>query len=184
MKRHISLSRRFAVGASITAAAILLPTAALAASSGPAAPARAAAPDCTSSQTRVWYGLPSDGTLMASYYQLEFSNISHSTCSFYGYPGVSAINVHGNQVGKPATHSGGRLSVVLSPDQTAHVVLRIAVAGAICEHPQNATVLKVYAPNQRAATYLGLASQGCPGVSVLHVDSIHPGAGIPVYTTR
>ncbi len=184
MKRPISLTRRLAVGASIAAAAILLPTAALAASSGLAAPARAAAPDCTSSQTRVWYGLPSEGTLMASYFQLEFSNISHSTCSFYGYPGVSAINVQGHRVGKPATHGGGRLNVVLSPGQTAHVVLRIAVAGLICTHPQNASVLQVYAPNQRAFTLLGLASQGCPGVSVLHVDSIHPGTGIPAYTTR
>jgi hypothetical protein len=182
MKRPVSLSRRLAVGASLAAAAILLPTAALAASGSPAAPARAAIPFCSSPNTDVWYGLPGNGAAGSSYYQLEFTNIGHTTCRFFGYPGVSADNIHGAQVGKPATHSGGRIEVVLAPGETAHVVLRVTDAGAVCLHPQNASVLKIYAPEQTASEILGFPSQGCPGKSVLHVDSIHAGTGVPGYT--
>jgi len=184
MKVTTRLSRRIAAGVSLAAAAILLPTAALAASSAAGAKASPAIPGCTSTSTRVWYAEPGDGTLGSVYYQLEFSNVGHATCSLYGYPGVSADNIHGTQVGKPATHGGGRVLAVLAPGQTAHVVLRVVDAGAVCAHPQNASGLKIYAPGQTAWEFIGLATQGCPGKSVLHVDSVHPGAGIPGYTIR
>jgi Protein of unknown function (DUF4232) len=177
-------TRRIATGISVAAAAILLPTAALASSASPAAPARPTAPACTASATEVWYGEPGDGAAGSSFFQLEFTNIGHSTCSFFGYPGVSADNIHGHIVGKPATHSGGRVLAVLTPGATAHVVLRVVDAGAICSHPLNASALRIFAPGQRASEIIGLATQGCPGTSVLHVDSIHPGTGIPGFTRR
>ncbi len=74
------------------------------------------------------------------------------------------------------------LLVVLAPGQTAHVVLRVTDAGAICSHPVNATALRVYAPGQFASKVFEFSSQGCPGTSVLHVDSNHPGTGVPGYT--
>jgi Protein of unknown function (DUF4232) len=183
MQRPFSLRRRLIAGASLAAAAVLLPTAALAASGSPAAPARAAnVPFCSSAHTDVWYGLPGNGAAGSSYYELEFTNIGHTTCQFFGFPGVSADNVSGVRVGKPATHTGGRLEVVLTPGETAHVVLRVVDAGAVCLHPKNTSVLKIYAPEQTAFEILGFASQGCTGRSVLQVDSIHPGTGVPGYT--
>ena len=191
MRISARMSRRIIGGASLAAAAILVPVAALASSAAPtassasartAAPARADTPACTSAHTDIWYAQPGDGTAGAIYYQLEFTNIGRATCSFYGYPGVSADGPRGGEVGRPATHSGGRLLVVLAPGQTAHVVLRVTDAGAICAHPENATALRVYAPGQLASMVFGFSSQGCPGTSVLHVDSIHPGTGVPGYT--
>lgn len=187
MKLTSTLSRRVIAGASLAAAAILLPTAALAASAGPAAVSAAsqpAIPGCTSNNTDVWYAVPGDGTAGSSYYQLEFSNVGHTTCSLFGYPGVSADSANGPEVGQPATHSGGRVLAVLAPGDTAHVVLRVVDAGAVCAHPKNAVALRIYAPGQTASKVLGFDSQGCPGTSVLHVDSIHPGTGIPGYTIR
>jgi hypothetical protein len=184
MKLTTRLSRKLVAGASLAAAAVLLPTAALASSSAPAAPAAPAVPRCTSSHTQVWYGLPGDGAAGSSFYQLEFTNIGHSTCSFFGYPGVSADGPGGHEVGLPATHSGGKLLVVLAPGETAHVVLRVTDAGAICAHPHNAVALRIFAPGQTASEILGFDSQGCLGTSVLHVDSIHAGTGVPGFTIR
>lgn len=187
MNLNTRLARRLAAGLGLAGAAILLPTAALASSahSGAAAhPAVGASVPrgCTSNHTRVWYGEPGDGALGHIYYQLEFSNVGRSACSLYGYPGVSAVDIHGNQVGKPATHSGGRLLVILRPGATAHVVLAVTQAGAVCSHPVNASELRVFAPGQFHAEYVPLATQGCRGKSVLHVDSVHRRAGVPGYS--
>lgn len=183
MNLSIRLSRRIVAGASLAAAAVLLPTAALASSAASGSSAHPAA-TCSSSVTRVWYGLPSDGAAGSSFFQIEISNIGHSTCSFFGYPGVSALDIHGHQVGLPATHSGGRLLVTLAPGGTTHFVLRVVDAGIVCAHPVNATVLRVFPPGQTHAQILGFPSQGCPGKSVLSVDSVHPGTGIPGFTIR
>ncbi len=184
------LGRRLAAGIGLAGAAILLPAAALAASGSSAhagAVAHQAAPAvapaaCTSNHTRVWFGLPGDGATGHIYYQLQFSNIGHTTCSLYGYPGVSAVDINGHQVGKPATHSGGRLLVTLAPGATAHVVLAVTQAGFVCSNPVQASELKVFAPGQTHAQFVPLRTQGCPGKSLLHVDSVHPRAGIPGYS--
>jgi hypothetical protein len=176
------LSRRLAAGIGLTAAAILLPTAALASSAAPSHPA--AAPGCTSVHTRVWYGLPAEGATGHAFFQLQFSNIGKFTCTFFGYPGVSALDSHGRQVGNPATHSGAKQTVTLAPGSTAHVVLEVTNAGLICAHPVKATVLKVFPPGQFHAQLVGFPSEGCPGKSVLHVDAVHPRAGIPGFSIR
>ena len=180
MKTTTRLSRRLAAGIGLAGAAILLPTAALASSAAPSHPS--AAPGCISAQTRVWYGLPGDGAAGHVFFQLQFSNISHSTCTFFGYPGVSALDIHGHEVGKPATHSGAKLTVTLAPGATAHVVLRVTDAGILCAHPVKAEVLRVFPPGQFRAQRVPFPSEGCPGKSVMHVDAMHPGAGIPGFS--
>ena len=184
MKLTTRLSRRLAVGIGLASAAILLPTAALASSAVAGAPSRPAVPACISTHTRVWYGEPGDGATGHIFFQLQFSNIGHSTCSFFGYPGVSAIDIHGHQVGKPASHSGARLTVTLAPGGTAHVVLVVTQAGFICAHPVKAALLRVFPPGQTHAQLVPFSSGGCRGKSVLHVDALHPGAGIPGFSSR
>jgi hypothetical protein len=174
------LSRRLAAGIGLAGAAILLPTAALASS---AAPSHPSAPlGCTSVHTRVWYGLPGEGAAGRVFYQLQFSNIGHSTCTFFGYPGVSALDSHGHQVGKPATHSGAKLTVTLAPGATAHVVLAVTNASPLCANPVKAVALRVFPPGQFRAQHVPFPSQGCPGKSVMHVDAMHPRAGIPGFS--
>jgi hypothetical protein len=174
------LSRRLAAGIGLAAAAILLPTAALASSAAPGYPS--AAPGCTSVHTRVWYGLPPEGAAGHEYYQLQFSNIGHSVCTFFGYPGVSALDSNGHQVGLPATHGGTKLTVTLAPGATAHVVLDVTDAANLC-NPVKTAVLRVFPPGQIHAQLLSFPSEGCPGKSVMHVDAMHPRAGIPFFST-
>jgi hypothetical protein len=180
------MGRRLAVGLGLATAAALLPAAALASSGASVASdaASQAAPACHSAQTRVWYGLPADNATGHSYFQVQFSNIGRSTCTFFGFPGVSALNSHGNQVGLPATHYGHRISVTLQPGATAHVVLVVVDASLVCASPVQATQLRVFPPGQFAAQSVPLATQACPGKSVLSVDSVHPRAGIPGFTIR
>ena len=183
MSRTSRVGRRIAVGlglATATAAA-LLPAMALAAPSAPIAAARAAS-GCTSVHTRAWYGLPGDAATGHSFIQLELSNIGRSTCTFFGFPGVSALNSHGHQVGHPATHSGHRISVTLTPGATTHMVLVITDASLVCSHPVKASDLRIFPPGQFHSQNVPLATQQCVGKSVLSVDSVHPGTGIPGFT--
>lgn len=182
MKLSSHLSRRIVAGLSLASAAILLPTAALASSSTAGAPARPAVATCTAIGTRLWWAVPSDGTAGSSYFQIELSNITHATCTFYGYPGVSTLNTAGNQVGLASTGSGAKVSVTLAPGATAHFVLRVIDAGAKCAHPVNTVLLRVFGPGQFHANTVGFPSQACPGQRLLYVDAVHPGAGIPGYT--
>jgi hypothetical protein len=174
--------RRLAVGIGLASAAVLLPTAALAASAGPSAAAHPAVARCHSANTRIWIGQPGDGALGHSYFQLEFSNIGKSACTLYGYPGVSAYDVHGHQVGLPATHGGARFLVTLAPGDTAHVVLAATDGGVVCLHPINTVLLKVYPPGQFNSQLVPFQWQGCPHRSTLFVDAMHPRAGIPAYS--
>ncbi len=180
------MGRRLAAGIGLATAAVLLPVAALASSAAPVASdaASQATPACHSAQTRIWYGLPADNATGHSYFQLQISNIGHSACTFFGFPGVSALNSHGNQVGRPATRYGHRISVTLQPGDTAHVVLVVVNASLVCSHPVQATELRVFPPGQFAAQSTPLATRACPGKSVLSVDSVHSGAGIPGFTIR
>jgi hypothetical protein len=104
--------------------------------------------------------------------------------TFFGYPGVSALDIHGHQVGLPATHSGAKQTVTLAPGATAHVVLEVTDASQLCAHPVKAAVLRVFPPGQFHAQLVGFPSSGCPGTSVMHVDAMHPRAGIPGFSSN
>lgn len=181
MKLTTPFSRRMLMGVSMAAAAILLPTAALASS---AASGSAAAPagTCAATATRLWYGVPSEGAAGSSFWQIELSNIGHTTCSFFGFPGVSALDIHGHQVGLAATHTGVRVGATLVPGATAHFVLRVVNAGAVCAHPLHGVLLRVFGPGQFHSNIVGFVSEQCPGKSLMSVDSVHPGTGIPGFT--
>jgi hypothetical protein len=184
------LSRRLAAGVGLATAAILLPTAALASSVAagspgqPGQPGQPAIAGCVAANTRVWYGLPADHSAGHTFYEFQFSNIGRSTCTLYGYPGVSQLNSAGHQIGLPASHYGSRVSVTLAPGATAHVVLVVVDASAVCSNPIPATQIKVYPPGQFHSQSVPLATQVCLGRSVLQVDSVQPRAGIPGYSIR
>jgi len=182
MKVTTRLSRRIAAGIGIAGAAVLLPTAALASSAATGASSHPAVAGCTAANTRVWYGAPLDHAAGHTFVELQFSNIGHFTCSFFGYPGVSALDKNGHQAGLPATHSGPRQTVTLAPGTTGHVLLVIRNASLVCAHPLNTATLRVFSPNQFHAKLIPFPSQGCPGKSVMHVDAMHPRAGIPGFS--
>ena len=188
------VSRRVGVSAVVGGVAVLLPAIALAATSPGAAPARSAqsaqgaqlgfAPGCTDGQTQVWAGVPGDGTAGAVFYQLEFSNTSQSPCTLFGFPGVSAVRPNGHQVGVPASRSGHHSLVTLLPGGTAHAILQVTDAGAVCAHPVKAAGVKVYPPGQTVAQPVPLAFEVCANRATLQVRAVHDGTGIPGFTTR
>ena len=142
-----------------------------------------AVPRCTSVSTTTWLGLGNGGgTLGTIFYPIEFSNTGKRTCTLFGYPGVSAVSGTGHQIGQPAIASGKKKIVVLKPGGTAHVVLGIVEAGNIagCKMRPGA-FLKIFAPGQKAATTIpNFTFTACANKSVLRVDAVHGGTGIPV----
>ncbi len=153
---------------------------------GPApALGRAVGPTCKHAATETWLGLgEGGGTAGTIYYPLEFSNIGRQACSLNGYPGVSGITVTGKPVGKPADrNNSAHGTVVLAPGATAHAILGIHAAGAICSKSVNAAGLRVYAPGQTGSETVPFGFPACAGPSVMTVGPVRAGTGIPGYTT-
>jgi hypothetical protein len=178
-------ARRICGGLALAGMAVLLPVTALAAPGGAGyRVAAAAAPACTGGNTRVWIGLPGDGTAGTTFFQLEFSNIGPAPCTFFGFPGVSAIRANGRQAGLGARRTGTPHRVTLSPGATAHAILGVTDAGAVCAHPVRTVNLRVFPPGQSRAQFVPLALQACLHQRVLRVRPVHSGTGIPGFTIR
>ncbi len=188
MKLTLRDARRLGVGAALACGAILLPTAALAAS--PAAGARATVARCQPASTEVWAAVEGVGTAGTTYYELEFSNVGTQPCTLHGFPSVWAVTLRGAEIGKPALHHGiVPTSVTLQPGATAHAVLGVVDTGAICgRQGVRGAGLVVVPPGQ--PRLLGEADgiesfplQVCPHVSSMNVRPIQSGTGIPGYTS-
>ncbi len=184
------VARRVIAATAATAAAILIPAVALAApghTAGQAAPA--ASPRCTSGQLVAWLGIPADGAAGTLGYQLEVSNISRSTCTLYGYPGVSAFGPHGGQLGSAAArdHAHAPRLVTLGRGATAHMELRLTDVGnfpaATCQ-PRRASGLRVFAPGAFRSLTIPYSFRACgaKGPRYLHVTTTLGGTGVPHYS--
>jgi Protein of unknown function (DUF4232) len=116
------------------------------------------------------------------YYTLSFTNISATSCTLFGYPGVSFVNgIPGRQIGIPAARNPlySPATVVLSAHGTAHAMVGIAEAAnyppSRC-HPTTARALRIYAPGQTAAIYIGRRFAACAArVPVLTVTALRAG---------
>ena len=70
--------------------------------------AAASVPACTAGDLGVWVAADQgDGAAGTAYVPLEFTNLSHHTCTLHGFPGVSAISSSGRQLGSPAVWDHG-----------------------------------------------------------------------------
>ena len=184
--------RRAAVAA-VACTAILFPAAALASPGSPPAAATSGAattvPRCHRAGLTAWLGIPGGFTNGSDYYELEISNVSGTACTLYGYPGVSAVNARGRQLGSAAAreHTVSTRLVTLAPGATAHVVLSINhiydFGPAIC-HPAAAVGLRVYAPGDYTALEVPFSFRACAkrGLAYLHVTTVDAGTGIPGYS--
>ncbi len=140
---------------------------------------------CSTSDLEVWLGLGEGGAAAGStYYPLELTNVSRSSCRLFGFPGVSAVR--SRQLGSPAerdrSHAPRR--VVLAPGETAHTVLRIVdvanYPAGRCR-PTTAIGLRVNPPDQRTSAEIPFAFRACSraGPVFLSVGAVEPGVGIP-----
>jgi len=127
----------------------------------------------------------SEGAAGSVYQNIDFTNVGSTTCSLYGYPGVSlGTGMPFNQTGAAATRSttASPTVITLSPGQTANALLRVTQAlnypQAKCA-PTKTTYLQIFPPNQKTAIYLTYAATGCTSTSVnlLTIGVVQAGAG-------
>ena len=186
------LSRRTAAVAAAVAAlgagsATWAATSASAATDHPAGQASAAyIPRCAAGDLAVWvnYGAAS-GAAGTFYYPLEFTNHTDHTCRTWGWPGVSATNANEHQLGDAAQrlHYFTPSWVNIGAGGTAHALLAYGnaeVQTSGCK-PTDASLIKVYAPNQRTADLGFFSLPVCTvggGHVYLRVANIQPGTNI------
>ena len=142
--------------------------------------ARRATPACATSGLVVWLNNQAGGAAAGStYLKLEFTNLSGRACALRGYPGVSAIDLRGRQLGGAAgrnpMHPPGK--VTLMPGASAAAVLQVADAynypAATC-HRTTAAGLRVYPPNQPRAKAVPFPFLACSraGPTYLHIAPV------------
>lgn len=168
------------VGVAVAVVVAVTSTGALAQSASTAAP-----PRCKTADLEIWLGLgEGGGTAGSIYYPLEFSNVGNSVCSLNGFPGVSARGNGGGQIGPAASRNGQpHGTVVLGRGATAHAILRVLDAGAVCSSPVTATSLKVFPPGATKAQSIDFSVAACRNKGVLIVGPVRAGVGIPGFTT-
>ena len=156
-----------------TATPVASPVANASATTAPVAPAITA---CKSSGLKVAIA-NSQGAAGSTYFDLVFTNTSTSSCTLYGYPGLSFIDGSGNQLGAAATRNTtvAPNTVTLAPSVAAHTVVQLGNAGnydpGTCSAA--ATSLKVFPPGETAALIVPSTQQACPN---FQVQAIVPGA--------
>lgn len=156
-------------------------------SSGNAATSARVIPRCTASDLGVWLALDQgNGAAGTIYYPLEFTNLSHHTCYLFGYPGVSALDRNGHQLGSPAgwgSLHGARI-VNLAPGATAHTLLGyhdvVVTTEPGCHEVNSAVELRVFPPGQRSATDAAFSFPVCSHRGPIYMsiqEPIVPGVG-------
>jgi hypothetical protein len=157
-----------------------------ASSPAPAAPtssAPASAASCLTSNLHITLGNGGAGA-GTDFTILDFTNSGTSTCTLFGFPGVSLINSSGAQIGAAATRNPSKpaTAITLAPGAKANATLGVANAenypASACK-PTAAAQLKVFPPNQTQAIELPFTATGC-AVSSTHqlgVTAVTAGAG-------
>ncbi len=148
-----------------------------------ASPAAAGAAACPARSLGLKLGL-AQGAAGSTFQVIDFTNISHSPCTLYGYPGVSlGSGKPVRQIGLAAaeSHATPPKLVTLAPGTAASAVLQIVhavnVPAARC-HLVTADYLQIYPPNQTTPAYLRYSSQTCAKpVRILTVSVVQAGSG-------
>lgn len=148
MKMSLRLTRSVMAGAAVASLALVASNAG--ATSRPAA-VHAHTTGCTGSSTVNWINTNGNGAAGSIYYELQFTNLSGHSCTFTGYPGVSAVNLAGNQWGPAAAHVAATAHVItLLNNASAQALLKVTNVGVFSTVQCGAVMaagLRVYAPN-------------------------------------
>lgn len=180
---------RSATGTAAPSARATAPAKATATAGGGASPTATAAPTgpqpCTTAGLKAAIG-SGQGAAGSSYYPIDLTNNSGSSCTLYGYPGVSFVTGAGSsQIGAAATRNDTFAPgvVTLTAGQTAHASLQVVNASnypaAKCKIVQ-AHWLRVYPPGQLSPLYISFSAPTCGGgasaTGILSVQTVQPGA--------
>jgi hypothetical protein len=134
---------------------------------------------CKTNELVIWLDTQGGGAAGSVYYDLELTNLSSVACTLEGYPGVSAVNLVGHQLGNAARRNttANPSTITLSPGATAMAILQLTDAGnypsSAC-HPGTAAGLRVYPPGQKASKIVPYPFLACnrSGENYLHVEAI------------
>lgn len=134
---------------------------------------------CKTSELVIWLDTQGGGAAGSVYYDLEFTNLSSVACTLEGYPGVSAVNLVGHQLGNAALRNTTATpsTITLSPGATSMAILQLTDTGnypsASC-HSGTAAGLRVYPPGQKASKIVPYPFLACnrSGENYLHVEAI------------
>jgi hypothetical protein len=178
-------SIRRTIVAIVTALTLGLGGAVWATSAASAAPA--AAPACATANLGIWVNI-SQGSAAAGTvaYPLDFTNTGSRACTLYGYPGVSATNANGGQLGRAAARDPiyKARTVTIPAGGAAHAYLFwvevLNFSPSACKLG-TASLLKVYPPNRKSAADTFFSLQVCkstkPLFQYLSVSTVQPGVG-------
>jgi hypothetical protein len=178
---RITGRRAIAIAAAAVAGLAISTAAYAATSSGTASTSAAFIPRCTASDLGVWLAVgQGNGAAGTIYYPLELTNLSHHTCYLFGYPGVSALDRNGHQLGSPAQWGSlrGAHIVNVAPGATAHTLLAYHDAVVTTEpgcHPVNSAAnLRIFPPGQRSATFAAFSFQACSHAGPIWMNIVEP----------
>jgi hypothetical protein len=179
MKLGNHARRRLAAAAAVACAAIGVPVAAVAAS----APHSAAVAQCTNGNTQAWFADAGNGTAGAIFYPIEFTNLGSKSCTLYGYPGVSAVNSKGKQLGPAARRlTLAHHTITIKPGQTVSAMLGILPPGFRpgCKTATTAG-FRIYPPNETGGQLaLNLSFPICTNQGgSLTIYPVTKGIGVP-----
>jgi hypothetical protein len=161
-RRTSALTLSALIALAAVAAVLTVPSGARAAS---------AAPACSPSQLVTYVGpAAGGGSAGASTLLLNFSNVGAGACTLRGFPGVSAVDQAGHQLGRAALRSGGGArTITLKPATvttfgTAAAFVQLEDTGNFpssrCEG-KIASGLKVFAPNTSTPRIVPLPFPAC-----------------------
>jgi hypothetical protein len=156
------------------------------ASTSPTATAAPTGPQpCATAGLKATIG-SGEGAAGSSYYPVDLTNNSGTTCTLQGYPGVSFVTgAGGSQIGAAATRNDTvpPALVTLAAGQTVHATLQVVNASnypsSKCKIVQ-AHWLRVYPPGQFNPLYISFSAPTCSGganaTGILSVQAVQPGA--------
>ena len=180
----LTLAPSSAASSSPSAAATASVPSAAASATPSSSAAAGGAPACATRSLKATAGI-AQGAAGSVYQVIDFTNISGSPCTLFGYPGMAlAGGTPVTQIGAAAARSTGSSAklVTLAAGKTANALLQITQAenysASRCV-PKASTYLQIYPPNQTTPIYLAYKSTGCSSskVNLLTVGVVQPGNG-------
>jgi uncharacterized protein DUF4232 len=148
---------------------------------GSASGGRAATPSCRTAGLVVWIDTRGNGAAGSVFYWVELTNQSGHACSLAGYPGVSAVDLRGHQLGSTAGRSpSARRVVTLRNGANASAQLQIAQVlnypRSVCR-PVAAAGLRVYPPNETVSKVVPFPFDACSRSGPVYLHVTRTGAG-------
>lgn len=162
--------------------AIAVVVALLAGVAGTQTAAGASVARCADASVVVWLDTSPSPSAGSSYVNVKVTNLAAKRCALRGYPGVSAVDLGGRQLGSAAAREGSAPthSIVLGRGDSATALVRITDVGvfppASC-HTSFAAGLRVYLPDSTASKIVPFPVRACSrtGRAYLHVHALTTG---------